>query len=114
MVKFYLQEIRNNLRKFKLVLLTLFFAGVFADVFFLHFPSDWRFLFLIILWAYLTKLYKFRSVVTFKITLVFLGALLISFIFLNDIYSNERIATWIYLFLIFGLVQQFKELKLVK
>ena len=95
------------------LLLTVFFLGYFADVFFfpsaLSYASDIRLLILSLLWLLICKLAHFSSIATFKVTLLFLILLSILFIFFREHASVERVASWVYIFLAIGIVQQFIE-----
>ena len=95
------------------LLLTVFFLGFLADVFFfpstLSYASDIRLLILSLLWLLICKTARFSSIATFKITLVFLGFLSVLFIFFREHTSVERIASWVYIYLAIGIVQQLLE-----
>lgn len=96
------------------ILLTAFFIGFVVDVFFfssatLDFVGDLRLFSLLLLWLFVSKLYRLTSVSTFKLTLVFLFILFFLFIFFRDKPCTERIASWIYVYLFIGVIQQLFE-----
>lgn len=100
----------------KLAFLIVFFIGFVADAFFMtpeksytDWVSDVRLFSLLLLWLFIGKISRFTSIATFKITLIFLIVLSFLFIFFRDSSSTERLASWIYFFLIIGVVQQFFE-----
>lgn len=99
----------------QVVALMLFSAGFIGDVFFitktLDLGSDARLFLFVIFWLLISKVAKFSSFATFRITLFFLALLSILFIFAREHGSIERIATWVYIFLLVGIVQQFIELR---
>lgn len=95
----------------KNVLLGIFFTGFAADIFYFPASSDIRYFILIFLWWTVTYTLRIRSEVTFKLALGLLGLLIIFFIFAKESGVMERIATWIYLLLVYGVVQQFLEIR---
>lgn len=103
-----IKKLFSILAPFRLVLITVFFAGVIIDTF-LEFRSDLILLAFCLLWILVGRLFKFNSTITFKAVLAFLILFLILFIFSQDKGYVERIATWIYLLLAIGIAQQFRE-----
>lgn len=99
------------------LLLTAFLIGFFVDVFFfpaalnngLGYGSDLRLLFLSLFWLGIGRIAHFSSIATFKITLVFLAVLSFMFVFFPTHISIERIASWVYVYLAIGVVQQLFE-----
>lgn len=98
---------------FQLVLLLLFFAGFIYDVFFIvpafALVSDMRLFSLLLLWIFLSKISNFNGTATFKITLIFTCILSVLFIFYRDNPSIERLASWVYIYLATGVIQQLLE-----
>lgn len=92
----------------RLVLLTIFIGGVVGDIF-LNSDSDINLLLLCLLWILVVKLFNFRSVITFKAIIAFLALLFFLFLVAPDKGNIERVATWIFLFLLLGIIQQFRE-----
>jgi len=101
--------------QFQLLLLSIFSLGFIGDVFFLSKTSDWgsdiRLAALTIFWLIIGRLNKFHSTATFKLTLVFLILLAFLFTFFQTHPSVERVATWVYIYLFIGIVQQFWEVR---
>lgn len=94
--------------------LTVFFIGLSVDVFLLpsstlSIATDVRLLILLFFWLFLVRTLRFTSIATFKLTLVILIVLSIIFIFAPDNQSVERLASWVYILLVTGVVQQFFE-----
>jgi hypothetical protein len=94
-----------------MLLLLGFLIGVILDLLNFQTPSDIRIFSLIFLWVLTVRTFHFKSDMTFKLALGFLGLLLIFFIFARGSLITERIAVWIYLCLVVGVVQQFFELR---
>lgn len=96
------------------VLLTFFLIGFIGDVFYfyntLDYMSDLRLLFFVIFWLFISKVSKFSSTATFKINLVFLGLLSVLFIFFREQPSIDRVASWVYIYLFLGVLQQLFEM----
>lgn len=97
------------LRAFRFFLITIFFIGVIIDIF-SNANSDMSLLLLCALWILAIKLFNFRSATTFKVTLAFLVTLFFLFLISPDQKPIERVATWIFLFLLLGIFQQYKEI----
>lgn len=96
------------------ILLTFFFIGFIGDVFFLStatldFIGDVRLFSLVIFWLIISKFFRLTSIATFKLTLVFLIILFFLFIFFRDKPFVERVASWIYVYIFVGVVQQLYE-----
>lgn len=96
-------------------LLMIFSTGFIADVFFIpttfDIRSDIRLFFLLALWIFLSRISHFTSQATFKVTIGFLIILCFLFLFFHTDLSIERVASWMYVFLLIGVIQQFFELR---
>jgi len=99
--------------EFRVFLLVLFLISFIVDVFFVpstfDLGSDARLFFLVLLWLFLSKLSHFTSRSTFKVTMGFLTILFFFFLFSRTSPILDRVASWIYIFLCIGVVQQFLE-----
>lgn len=97
------------------LLFFLFGIWFLVDVFFIiptqDYGSDARIFLLVFLWIIAAKIIHLRSTETFKLTLAFLILLAFLFIFFPKHTSMERIATYVYIYLFAGIVQQFLELR---
>lgn len=109
----FLNSKKNTLR---LLLLLVYIAGFIADIFviklkliYTDWDSDIRLFSLLLLWLVIGRAYHFTSLTTFKLSLCFLVIFSFIFIFFRDHPSIERIASWIYIYLAVGLVQQVFE-----
>lgn len=102
-------------KEFAGLLLFLFGIGFIVDVFFIaptqDYGSDARIFLLFLLWIIAVKLMHLKSAETFKLTLAFLILLALLFIFFPTHASVERIATYVYIYLLVGIIQQFLELR---
>ena len=98
------------------ILLTLFSIGALVDVFLMSSPtlsygSDLRIFLLLCFWLFIVKVGRLGSIATFKLALIFLAILFFLFTFFRTQPSVERTATWIYLLLLIGIIQQFFDVK---
>jgi len=101
-----------------LIFLAIFFSGFIVDVFFIKpentytdWVSDIRLFSLLFLWLIIWKISRFTSIATFKITLILIVILSFLFIFFPGNPSSERLASWIYVFLATGVIQQLFEVR---
>jgi hypothetical protein len=99
-------------------LLAIFSIGFIADAFFIKpeniytdWGSDLRLFFLLLLWFFIGKIFNFSSIATLKLTLLFLVILSFSFIFFRDYFFTERLASWVYIYLAAGVIQQLLEIR---
>lgn len=103
----------KKIKEFKVLLLVVFLIGFIIDIFFfpvvLDVASDLRLFFIVFLWLFIVKASHFSSRATFKIALLFLILLSVLFFFSTINPQIERIASWIYIFLLIGIIQQFFE-----
>ena len=101
------------LDELRILLMGVFFLGVSADVFYIWKNLDWgsdiRLFCITAFWLVIGKMFRLTSIATFKVTLVFLVVLSIYFIFLREHPSVERLASWVYISLAIGVVQQLWE-----
>ena len=98
------------------IFFVLFFIGFIADVFLIKpqqsytdWSSDARLFLLLLLWLIIWRTSGFTSITTIALTLLFLTIFSFLFIFFRDHYSVERIASWIYVYLATGVIQQLLE-----
>lgn len=111
-----LSGIFKKTSQLKVFLLIIFLSGFIADVFFIKventykdWGSDLRLFLLLILWVLIVKVFKFSSFETFKLTLIFMSILSLIFIFFRSNIYTERLASWVYVYLVIGVVQQLFE-----
>lgn len=89
---------------------------ILADVFLFAVSSDFRIFGILIIYIFFIKTLKFKSNVTFAFSLVFLILAYIQFLFANPIVFitpgepvAEKTAVWVFLFLVAGIVQKWRE-----
>jgi hypothetical protein len=106
-----MKKLKKFSKKYKNFLLGAFFVGILWDIFFIPNHTDKGMLLLIVLWYLITYLLKLRSTATLRLTLLLLVLLGFVYTFFHTSISLERLATWVYLFVLFALVQQFFEIR---
>lgn len=101
---------------FRIVFLVVFLTGFIADAFFVKLQNtytDWgadaRLFLLLTLWVIIAKASRYTSTATFKLTLAFLTILSFFFIFFRGHPSIERLASWVYIYMATGVIQQLFE-----
>jgi len=98
---------------FQIVLLLLFFAGFIHDVFFIipafTLVSDIRLFSFLLLWIFLSKISGFNSMATLKIIMGFVLVMFFLFISSQTNPVVERVAAWVYTFLLIAIIQQLFE-----
>lgn len=97
------------LRPFRMLMLVLFLIAILVDTL-LPIPSDIRLFLLLFLWLLIIHLFSFKSTATFKVALGFLAVLFFIFLFARNNPSLDRLSTWVYFFLLIGIIQQFREI----
>lgn len=98
----------------KILLFLVFFGLLFIDIYYSTIYLDRNILWVIMVGVLLTKIYKFKSSVTFSLSLIIL-CLYWYYVFFNEnLGISNRLITWIYIILLFGLIQQFIELRYKK
>ncbi|MFH1833031.1 MAG: hypothetical protein ABH816_02580 [Candidatus Levyibacteriota bacterium] len=107
---------REKIKYFSILLLIVFFAGYITDIFFIKpvlsytdWPSDIRLFALLFLWLFIGKISNFKGMATFKLTLIFVVILSFLFIFFRTHFSTERLASWVFVYLATGVIQQLFE-----
>lgn len=95
-----------------------FFSGFIVDVFFIKvedtytdWVSDLRLFLLLALWILIVKVYRFSGLKTLKLAFAFLSILSLIFIFSGSNSYTERLASWVYIYLATGVIQQLIELR---
>lgn len=97
------------LRKYRLVVLTVLFLNMLADILFFVDASDIRVYGLTALYIVAIFLYRLKSTATFRLALVLTGVMFLEFVFTRTSERIERAAIWLFFFLMIGIIQQFRE-----
>ena len=100
-------------KRFQIALLFRFFAGFIYDVFFIvpafTLVSDIRLFSFLLLWIFLSKISGFNSIATLKITIGLVIVMFLLFIFFPTKPVVERVASWVFMFLLIAIIQQLFE-----
>ncbi len=102
--------------KNRLFLLTPVFVLILCDVFLFKVSSDIRIAAILIIFFYLIKRFKLQSTATFLFSLLLFVLTYVQYIFTRPeafhvpvVPSVERTAVWLYLFLVIGVIQKWRE-----
>jgi hypothetical protein len=89
----------------------VFYTGVLADIFFFDLPSDIRYVIILVIWTYIIRKHELKSETTYMLALsIFVLTFTLFVINRNSAYV-ENATVWVFLTLLFGLVQQFIDLR---
>lgn len=81
-------------------------SGIILDIFILKFISVLWILFLLILWILSIRHFKFKGKISVSLALIFLSLCPFLLIYKKEIIA-DKVANWIYIFLLIGLIQIF-------
>ncbi len=95
--------------KYKLFILFIPLALLAADIFSSSANSDVKFFGITILFFITAFFYQLKSRVTFAICLVLLILMYINFLLSGTSDNTEKIAVWLFLFMVVGIMQQWRE-----
>lgn len=104
-----MKKISFFLRENKKTLLTFLAVAIFADIFFLDKSSDLIIFGILILYIVFIKMFQIKSKLTFLLCLALLTTMFFSYLFTEASVSTEKAAVWLVLFLIVGVIQQWRE-----
>lgn len=108
----------GQLRSIKVLKFLPLILLILADVLFFEKSSDWRTFPILIFYIFLIIRYKIRANATFFICLFLFFLIYMQYIFSNPATFNiqypsvpfgEKIAVWLYLFLVIGVIQKWRE-----
>lgn len=94
---------------YKPYILCTVFLALIADIFLLVGNSDLRFFGISLLFLISAIFYRFSSKLTFILCLVLLGIMYVSFLISGPSALTEKVAVWLVLFMIVGIIQQWNE-----
>lgn len=97
------------LRDNKKTILALLVVAIFADILFLNKSSDLIIFSILTLYVFFIKIFQLKSKSTFLLSLVLLAMMFFSYLFTGTSASTEKAAVWLVLFLVVGIIQQWRE-----
>jgi len=109
--KEYFKKITGFIKENKKTFLTVIVIAIFADVLFFKESSDSVIFGYLFLYAILVITAQIKSRFTFLLSLCLLGIMFVDFIISGTSIATEKAAVWFILFLGFGIIHQWKELK---
>lgn len=105
----FMKKIISFLRENKKTVLALLAVAIFADILFLNKSSDLIIFGILILYSVSIKMFQIKSKLTFLLCLTLLFTMFINYLFTETSVSTEKAAVWLVLFLIVGVIQQWRE-----
>ena len=103
------KEIIAYLGQNKKTILNLVIAFIFVDIFFIKISSDLMIFSIIFLYGIFIKIFQIDSRRTFLLCLFLLVAMFINYLQGGSSNQTEKAAVWLVLFLVIGIIQQWKE-----
>lgn len=91
------------------VIFVVLLGIIFIDAFFIKIVSDVMSFGVLLLYGLYVKIFHTQSRVTFYICLGLISVLALSFIFSYASISTEKLSVWLFLFLLVGITQAWKE-----
>lgn len=104
-----MNKISSFLKENKKTVLTLFVVAIFGDILFLNKSSDLIIFGILILSVFFIKIFELKSKLTFLLCLALLTTMFFNYLFTGTSASTEKAAVWLVLFLIVGVIQQWRE-----
>lgn len=104
-VKKTLDFLKQNRR----VVLVLLIGIIFVDSFFAKTSSDVVTFGVLLVYGISAKSYRLKARETFLLCLGLLGAMFVSFLFSAASIPTEKLAVWLFLFMIVGIIQAWRE-----
>lgn len=93
----------------KKTVLSFILATIFVDILFFKEASDLMFFGVVIIYLVFTKMFLLKSRLTFLISLALLIMMFFNYLFTAITISTEKAAVWLVLFLVIGIIQQWRE-----
>ena len=91
------------------VVLVFLIGIIFVDSFFVKTSSDAVTFGVLLLYGISAKTYRLKARETFLLCLGLLGAMFVSFLFTQASISTEKLAVWLFLFMVIGIFQAWRE-----
>lgn len=102
-------RILSIVKQNKRVIFVLLLGIIFIDAFFIKIVSDGMTFGALLLYGLYVKIFHTQSQLTFFICLGLISALSLSFIFSYASIPTEKLSVWLFLFLLVGIAQAWKE-----
>ncbi len=109
--KRFLKKITDFIKENNKILLIILIFALLIDIFSLKRNMDFIIFGLLLFYGILVKISHVKSKFTFLLCLALLGVMFVDFIITGTSVSTEKAAVWFILFLGFGIIHQWKELK---
>lgn len=93
-------------KKTAIVLLTIV---IFIDIFSIKTNSDFVIFGILFVYIFFTKIFELKSKSTFLLCLGLLGSMFINYLLSGTSVPTEKAAVWLVLFMVVGVIQQWKE-----
>lgn len=97
--------IKRNSRTVFVLLLGI----ILVDSFFISLSSDIVIFGVLVLYGFLARVGNMKSRETFLLSLGLFGTMMLSFVFSFASIPTEKMTVWLYLFLIVGIIQRWRE-----
>lgn len=97
------------LRENKKIVLVLLAVYIFVDIFFVKASYDLVIFGILLLYAIFVKILQIKSKLTFLFCLGLLTIMSVNYFLSSASVSTEKAAVWLILFLVIGVIQQWKE-----
>lgn len=104
-----MKKIVSFLKENKRTVLSFFIAGIVADILFFKKSSDYFTFGILLLYLFFMKIFQIKSKSTFLLCLALLIMMFVSYLFTGTSVLTEKAAVWLILFLIIGVIQQWRE-----
>lgn len=109
--KKYFKKITSFIKINNKIFLTILIIAMLVDIFLFKQSSDFIIFGFLFFYSVLVKIVRIKSRSTFLFCLVLLGVMCVDFIVTGTSASTEKVAVWFILFLGFGIIHQWRELK---
>lgn len=108
-VKYDIKKLTGLLEQNSRAIVVMLISILFIDSFFAKTSSDLVTFGVLLLYIFFSRAYRWKSRVTFLICLGLLIAMFISFVFSYASVATEKLAVWMFLFIVVGIIQAWRE-----
>ncbi len=103
------KKIRDIIKRHKIVGFILIIGVIVIDSLFFDISSDFVIFGTLMIYGIFVHIIQIKSKITFFFCLGLLTAMFISFIFSQASNPTEKLSVWLFLFLIIGIIQKWRE-----